>query len=228
MGLSLIYSNHNLKKMKLISLFLALSCAQQQNDTDFHQRNWEESVVRAEKVIVLYREIAKKALYCKMMEKRRPKFVFRFRKTILDVTWHVKNKCNKKRSRRSVELPDGDFFSFDKKQAKGKGKGKLVFDYEEFDEEGFDKMEEEVDNVLFDLFVADYMDAEPVFQAKPSFSKSARSMPSSLPTMNSDIQKRVNMVTKAIKTTRKTAYSIVKEFANEVSGKDVCICAIAI
>ena len=67
-----------------------------QNDTDFHQRNWEESVVRAEKVIVLYREIAKKALYCKMMEKRRPKFVFRFRKTILDVTWHVKNKCNKK------------------------------------------------------------------------------------------------------------------------------------
>lgn len=66
------------------------------NDTDFEQRNWEESVVRAEKVIVLYREITKKALYCKMMEKRRPKFVFRFRKTILDVTWHVKNKCNKK------------------------------------------------------------------------------------------------------------------------------------
>jgi hypothetical protein len=67
-----------------------------QNDTDFQQRNWEESVVRAEKVIVLYREVAKKALYCKMMEKRRPKFIFRFRKTILDVTWHVKNKCNKK------------------------------------------------------------------------------------------------------------------------------------
>ena len=67
-----------------------------QNDTDFQQRNWEESVVRAEKVIVLYREVAKKALYCKLMEKRRPKFIFRFRKTILDVTWHVKNKCNKK------------------------------------------------------------------------------------------------------------------------------------
>jgi len=89
-------------------------------------------------------------------------------------------------------------------------------------------MEQEIDNVLFDIFVSDYMDAEPVFEAKPSFSKSARSMPSSLvTTMSSDVQKRVNMVTKAIKTTRKTAYSIVKEFANEVGDKDICMYAIS-
>ena len=103
-----------------------------------------------------------------------------------------------------------------------------MFDYEEFDGEGFDKMDQEVDNVLFDLFVADYMDAEPVFEAKPSFSKSARSMPSSLATMNSDVEKRVNMVTKAIKTTRKTAYSIVKDFANEVGDKYICMYSIPI
>ena len=87
-------------------------------------------------------------------------------------------------------------------------------------------MEQEVDNVLFDLFVSDYMDAEPVVEAKPTFSKSARSMSSSLLTMNSDVQKRVNMVTKAIQTTRKTAYSIVKEFANEVGDKDMSMFAI--
>ena len=77
-------------------------------------------------------------------------------------------------------------------------------------------MDQEVDDVLFDLFVYDYIDVAPVFEAKPSFSKSARSLVSPVAKMTTDNQKRVTMVTKAIKTTRKTAYSIVKEFANEV------------
>ena len=76
-------------------------------------------------------------------------------------------------------------------------------------------MDEEVDDVLFDLFIADYVDVTPVLP-KPTFSKSARSMVSPLASISSDNQKRVTMVSKAIKTTRKTAYSVVKEFADKV------------
>ena len=76
-------------------------------------------------------------------------------------------------------------------------------------------MDEEVDDILFDLFIADYVDVTPVLP-KPTFSKSARSMVSPLTSISSDNQKRVTMVSKAIKTTRKTAYSIVKEFADKV------------
>ena len=47
------------------------------NDSDYDDRGWsvyEESIIRAEKSIALYKEIVNKALYCKFVQSKRSKF----------------------------------------------------------------------------------------------------------------------------------------------------------
>merc|ERR1712110_388671 len=137
----------NRKNMKIFIAAL-LHCLLAQNDTYGDARgtytwsDYEASVIRAQKSIELYKEVVKKALYCKAVQSKKAKYNFRFKKAAMDVTWHVKNGCNTKRSRRSVDVlaltaNDEPYFFKVGKQIK--------FDYEEFDDEGYGVIDEEID-----------------------------------------------------------------------------------
>merc|ERR1712130_1038420 len=72
-----------MKSLFAFSLFFC-SAESQMNDSDYDDRGWsvyEESIIRAEKSIALYKEIVNKALYCKFVQSKRSKFTFRFKKT---------------------------------------------------------------------------------------------------------------------------------------------------
>merc|ERR1712130_787660 len=71
-----------MKSLFAFSLFFC-SAESQMNDSDYDDRGWsvyEESIIRAEKSIALYKEIVNKALYCKFVQSKRSKFTFRFKK----------------------------------------------------------------------------------------------------------------------------------------------------
>merc|ERR1712130_962401 len=137
-----------MKSLFAFSLFFC-SAESQMNDSDYDDRGWsvyEESIIRAEKSIALYKEIVNKALYCKFVQSKRSKFTFRFKKTAMDVTWHVKNGCNSERSRRDLGI---ESLGEDRYFYKVGPKGRIIFDYDEFENEGYGVIDEEIDQALF-------------------------------------------------------------------------------
>lgn len=204
--------------MKLFALF-CLQGYLSQNITDDYEndQNYEEALIRAEKAIALYREIVKKALYCGFVQPKKSKFNFRFRKAAMDITWHVRNGCNAVRSRRSISTEDlnEDRFYY----TGGENNAKIIFDFSEFDNEGFEDIDREVDQTLFEFFVSDYED-QPNYDYPFGYTRFRKI--SNLGGQGSNSSpKAVKMVKNSIRTVRKIAYSIVKDFAPECqkSGK---------
>lgn len=196
--------------MKVIATLL-VQCLFAQNLTFADYEEYEDSLVRAEKSIALYKEVVRKALYCKFVQTKRSKYIFRFRKTALDITWHVKNGCNSQRDRRDVDLEalNSDRFFYKV------GKGKVMFDYDEFDAEGYSDIDEEIDQALFNFFVSDYEDQPSVnYQFGNKRSRSFKKNKNASTGTNST-PKAIKMVKDSLRIVRKVSYSLVKDFAGQ-------------
>jgi hypothetical protein len=174
---------------------------------------------RGEKAKRLFAGLAERALYCEPVEDRVSKYIHRYNKNMDDAIWRITTGCRmdafRRRRRRSSDVArrssDSDYEEYVYPQKEDyfylSDSGRKIFDYYEFDYEGFEDVNEIFKTTLKELSSRD----SPLVTADDEEAINNAATDADADAIGRGLQTVESTFTKV----RKVSYSLVREFGSD-------------